>query len=75
MTDYFQVLDLTVNKWVKVFMKQKFNEWFAAQLRDELESGKELENITIKFLLSTMKPFHAGWLIGCYYQLTLSHGK
>ena len=26
------------------------------QLRNELESGKELENITIKFLLSTMKP-------------------
>ena len=43
MTDYFQVLDLTVNKWVKDFMKQKFNPWFATQLRNELESGKELE--------------------------------
>ena len=30
MTDYFQVLDLTVNKQVKDFMKQKLNEWFAA---------------------------------------------
>ena len=29
-------------------MKQKFNEWFATQLRNELKSGKELENITIK---------------------------
>ena len=38
MTDYFQVLDLTVNKWVKEFMKQKFNEWFATQLRNELGS-------------------------------------
>ena len=28
MTDYFQVLDLTVNKWVKDYMKQQFNEWF-----------------------------------------------
>ena len=34
MTDYFQVLDLTVNKWVKNVMKQKFNEWFAIQLRN-----------------------------------------
>ena len=34
MTDYFQVLDLTVNKWVKNVMKQKFNEWFATQLRN-----------------------------------------
>ena len=32
MTNCFQVLDLTVNKWVKDFMKQKFNEWFATQL-------------------------------------------
>ena len=22
-----------------------------------------------------MKPLHAGWLIDCYNQLTLSHGK
>ena len=29
MTDYFQVLDLTVNKGVKDFMKQKLNECFA----------------------------------------------
>ena len=28
MTDYFQVLDLTVNKWVRDYMKQQFNEWF-----------------------------------------------
>ena len=55
MSDYFQVLDLTVNKWVKDFIKPKFNKWFATQLRNELESGKELENITIKFILSTMK--------------------
>ena len=74
-TDYFQILDLTVNKWVKDFMKQKFNEWFTTKLRNELESGKELENITIKFLLLTMKPLLAGWLIECHNQLTSSHGK
>ena len=75
MTNYFQVLDLTVNKWMKDFMKQKFNEWFATQSRNALESGKELENITIKLLSSTMKPLHAGWLIDCYNQLTSSQEK
>ena len=75
MTDYFQVLDLTVNKWVKDFMNQTFNEWFVTQLRNELESGKELENIMIKFLLSTMEPLHAGWLIDFYNQLTSSRRK
>ena len=39
-------------------MKQKFNKWFATHLRNEFESGKELENITIKFFLSTTKPLH-----------------
>ena len=75
MTNYFQVLDLTVNKWGKDFMKQKFNKWFATQLRNKLQSRKALENITIKLLLSTMKSLHAGWLIDCYNQLILSHGK
>ena len=62
---YFQMLDLTVKKSTKDFMKHKFNESSATQLRNELESGKELQNITIKFLLSTMKPLHAGSLIDC----------
>ena len=59
------MLDLTVKKSTKDFMKHKFNESSATQLRNELESGKELQNITIKFLLSTMKPLHAGSLIDC----------
>ena len=62
---YLQMLDLTVKKSTKDFMKHKFNESSATQLRNELESGKELQNITIKFLLSTMKPLHAGSLIDC----------
>ena len=74
-TDYFQFLDLTVNKWMKDFMKQKFNEWFPTQFRNELESGKELQNIIIKFLLSITKPLHGGWLINYYDQLTSSHEK
>ena len=65
MTSCFQVLDLTVNKWVKEFIKQKFNKWFATQLRNELESAKELENIMNKFHLSTMKHLYAGWILDC----------
>ena len=61
MTADFQVLDLTVNGWLKDLMKAKFNDWFAQQLRVQLENGTALENIDIKFLLSTMKPLHAGW--------------
>ena len=75
MTADFQVLDLTVNGWLKDLMKAKFNDWFAQQLRVQLENGTALENIDIKFLLSTMKPLHAGWLISCYDKLSSSEGK
>ena len=52
MTDWFQVLDLTVNKWLKGLMKEKFNGWFVNW------SGKLLGEIDTKFLLTTMKPLH-----------------
>ena len=68
-------LVLAINKWVQDFMKQNINKWFAIQLRNELESGKELENIMIKFILSTMKLFYAVWWIEGYNQLTLFHWK
>lgn len=50
-------------------MKQKLDEWFATKLRNELE------NTTIKILLSTMKTLHVGSLIKFCNQLTSSHGK
>ena len=28
MTKYYQVLDLTVNKYAKAFTRKKFNEWY-----------------------------------------------
>ena len=71
----FQVLDLTVNKWVKGIMMGKFNDWFAETLRRELDCGKSLDDITIKSKLTTMKPLHAGWLIDVYNQLLPFKGK
>ena len=75
MTADFQVLDLTVNKWVKSLMMEKFNDWFATCLRQELDSGKSLDDINIKFKLSTMKPLHAGWMIDVYNRLSSLEGK
>ena len=75
MTADFQVLDLTVNKWVKGIMMGKFNDWFAETLRRELDCGKSLGDITIKFKLTTMKTLHAGWLVDVYNQLSSFEGK
>ena len=59
MTADFKVLDLTVNKWVIGFMMDKFNKWFEETLRKELDAGKSLDEISVKFKLTTMKPLHA----------------
>ena len=75
MTDIFQVLDLTINGWLKKLMKAKFNAWFAEQQRTQLEAGTALEDIDIKFLLTVMKPLHVGWLISCYDKLSSSEGR
>ena len=59
MTANFQVLDLTVNKWVKNIMIDKFNKGFAETLRKVLDAAKSLDEISIKFKPNKMKPFHA----------------
>ena len=66
MTHLFQPLDLTVNSWAKNFMREKFAEWYASQIREGLDSGKDLEDIEVKTPLSVMKPMHAQWIIELY---------
>ena len=66
MTADFQVLGLTVNMWVKDIMMDKLNKWFAETLKKELDAGKLLDEISIKFKLKTMKPLHAKWVIDVF---------
>ena len=59
MTADFQVLSLTVNKWKKGIMIDKCKKWLAEALRKDLDSGKSLDEINIKFKLTNMKHLHA----------------
>ena len=70
MTADFKVLDLTVNKPVKGFMMDKFNKWFEETLRKELDAGKSLDEISVKFKLTTMKPLNAKKVIDVFNQLS-----
>ena len=72
MTHLFQPLDLTVNSWAKNFMREKFAEWYASQIREGLDPGKDLEDIEVKTPLSVIKPMHAQWIIELYNELTSS---
>ena len=48
MTKYYQVLDLTVNKYVKTFKRKKFNEWYAKEIHLQLDAGIPLEEVDVK---------------------------
>ena len=75
MTNYYQPLNLTTNKWAKDYMKAKFSEWYSQQVREAIDSGKSIEDIEIEFPLSVMKPLHGSWLIDMYNKLTSQNCK
>ena len=75
MTNYYQLLDCTANKWAKEFMKNKFSTWYTKEVPSELEKGTSIEDIDIKFLLIMMKPLHANWIIQLYNELPPKKGK
>ena len=75
MINYYQPLDRTTNKWAKDFPKAKFSTWFPKQVQKHLDKGIALEDIDIRFQLTTMKPLHANWLIDLFSVLTSPQAK
>ena len=63
MTDIFQLLDLTINRSAKFFMKKKYTEWYSLEVMKQVDSGKNEEEIEVKLLLSKLITLHASWLI------------
>ena len=70
MTNLLQSLHLTVNGYVKKFMRGKFNAWFSLQIGNQLDAGKQLQDIDVPLRLSLLKPWHAEWLVECYNHMT-----
>ena len=75
MTNHLQPLDLTVNGYVKRFMRARFNSWYSSQPRRQLDGGKQLQDIDVPLRLSILKPFHAEWLVDCYNHMTTTAGR
>ena len=75
MTNYYQPLDCTTNKWAKDFLKAKYRTWFSKLGQKHLDKGIALDDINIRFQLKTMKPLHAKWLIDLYNEVTSPHVK
>ena len=75
MTHLFQPLDLTVNKHCKSFLKRLFSKWYSQQIENQLSIGKKIEEVDIKFTLTTIKPLHAQWLVEFYNEMTSESGS
>ena len=66
---------MTVNKHCKSYLKRLFSKWYAQQIENQLSLGKKVEEIKIKFCLTTFKPLHAKWLIKYYNEITSENGS
>ena len=60
-TDQLQLLDLSVNKSVKEFLRGCFQEWYSSQISKHLDEGTKFESADLR--LSVMKPSAAHWLV------------
>ena len=70
MTNFLQPLDWTVNGYVKKFIRGKFNAWYSLQIGNQLDAGKQLQDIDVPLRLSLLNPCHAEWLVECYNHMT-----
>ena len=59
-TDWFQPLDISVNKSIKVILHQEFQNWYSDRLCAQLQ-GRESNPEPIDLKLSSVKPLGAQW--------------
>ena len=69
-TRELQPLDLSVNKSIKDFIKQRFQEWYTDQIVEQKEDGDSVRPITT-FSLKEMKSLGVKWMVKAVdYMLT-----
>ncbi len=64
-TDRLQPMDISVNKSVKVFMRNKFDKWYADQIGQQL-AGKDMSSVTldpVDLSMPCLRELGASWLV------------
>ena len=56
-------------------MKNRFTKWHSSQVIQQIDMGKDIASIDVKFQLTTLKPLHAKWLIELHNYLTSPEGR
>ena len=72
--DWFQPLDVSVNKRCNNFVRSSYNDWYADQVQLALNAGIAPTDVKIKQPISVIKPLHAEWLIKMYADLKSTDG-
>ena len=65
-TNYFQSLDLTVNKRSKDFLCQEAQSWYSQEIVKQMEAGKRSDKIKVDVRISVVKPLPAKWIVKYY---------
>ena len=63
-TDRLQPMDVSVNKAVKTFLRQQFQEWYAHEICKQIKDAMDVSTVDLK--LSRVKPLGAQWMIRLY---------
>ena len=71
-TNLFQPLDISVNKNAKCFIADKYQDWYAEKVLQQLNRGVAAHDAKVDVKLSIMKPLHAKWIIEMYHHLKRS---
>ena len=61
-TNYFQPLDISVNKPYKDFLRNEAQTWFSSQIAEKIKEGKLPYEIKVGTRLTVVKPLHAKWV-------------
>ena len=70
-TSLFQRLDISVNKSAKCFIADKYQDWYAEKVLQQLNRSVAVHNVKVDVKLSIMKPLHAKWIIEMYHHLNV----
>ena len=62
----FQPLDISVNKGVKCYLSGKYQDWYTEKVLEQLNRGVNTHDVKVNICLSTIKPFHAKWMIDMF---------
>ena len=65
-TNYFQPLDLTVNKSSKDLLRKEAQGWYSQEIIKQMEAGKRSDQIKVDVRVSVVKLLHPKWTVKHY---------